>query len=101
MGVNLVIRWKEGNSEQVVYMVKEEPIGSKSYKAKLVVYGFQQKKRIDYTEIFSLVVKLTTIILVLSIVTTENLHLEQLDGKTTFLHDNLEEYIYMVQLHVW
>ena len=79
-----------------VYRVKEEHDGSKRYKARLVVKGFQQKEGIDFTEIFSLVVKLTTIRLVLSMVAAENLHLEQLDVKTTFLHENLEEEIYMM-----
>lgn len=62
-----------------------------------MVKGFQQKRGIDYNEIFSLVVKMTTIRLVLSIVATEDLHLEQLDVKTTFLHGDLDENIYMVQ----
>ncbi|KAD7117790.1 hypothetical protein E3N88_05058 [Mikania micrantha] len=35
--------------------------------------------------------------LVLSIVASENLHLEQLDVKTAFLHGDLDEDIYMVQ----
>ena len=59
--------------------------------------GFQQKEGIDFTEFFSPVVKLTTIRLVLSMVAVENLHLEQLDVKTSFLHGNLEEEIYMMQ----
>ncbi|KAL9266778.1 Retrovirus-related Pol polyprotein from transposon TNT 1-94-like protein, partial [Drosera capensis] len=40
---------------------------------------------------------MTTIRLVLSIVTAEDLHLEQLDVKTAFLHGDLDEDIYMVQ----
>jgi len=43
-------------------------------------------------------VKYTTIRSVLSIVTMENLHLEQLDVKSAFLHGDLEEDIYMLQL---
>ncbi|KAE8698301.1 hypothetical protein F3Y22_tig00110599pilonHSYRG00009 [Hibiscus syriacus] len=80
-----------------IYRIKEEHDGSKHYKARLVVKGFQQKEGIDYKEIFSPVVKLSTIRLVLKIVAAENLHLEQLDVKTAFLHGDLEEEIYMRQ----
>ncbi|RVW72813.1 Retrovirus-related Pol polyprotein from transposon TNT 1-94 [Vitis vinifera] len=69
-----------------VYRIKNEHDGRKRYKARLVVKGFQQKEGIDYTKIFSPVVKMSTIRLVLGMVATENLHLEQLDVKTTFLH---------------
>ena len=80
-----------------VYRIKEEHDGNKRYKARLVVKGFQQKEGVDYNEIFSPVVKLTTIRLVLKIVAAENLHLEQLDVKTAFLHGDLEEELYMRQ----
>ena len=36
-----------------VYRIKNEHDGSKCYKARLVVKGFQQKEGIDYTNIFS------------------------------------------------
>ena len=39
-----------------------------------------------------------TIRLVLGMVAAENLHLEQLDVKRAFLHGDLEEDIYMIQL---
>ena len=80
-----------------VYRIKEEHDGNKRYKARLVVKGFQQKEGVDYNEIFSPIVKLTTIRLVLKIVAAENLHLEQLDVKTAFLHGDLEEELYMRQ----
>ena len=42
--------------------------------------------------------KMSIIRLVLGMVVAENLHLEQLDVKTTFLHGDLEEDLYMIQL---
>jgi ATP-binding cassette subfamily B (MDR/TAP) protein 1 len=80
-----------------VYKVNTEHDGSKRFKARLVVKGFQQKKGIDYSKIFSPVMKLTTIRVVLGIVAAENLHFEQLDVKIAFLHGELEEDIYMQQ----
>jgi ATP-binding cassette subfamily B (MDR/TAP) protein 1 len=67
---------KKALQNKWVFRIKEEHDGSKRYKARLVVKGFQQKEGIDYTEIFSPVVKLTTIRLVLSIVATKGLYLE-------------------------
>jgi hypothetical protein len=78
-----------------VYRLKEEDGGKKRYKARLVVKGFAQKKGIYFDEIFSPVVKMTSIRTILSLVAVEDLHLEQLDVKTTFLHGDLEEDIYM------
>lgn len=60
--------------------------------------GFGQKKCIDFNEIFALVVKLTSIKIIFSIVGVKDLHLEQLDIKTSFIHNDLEEEIYMQQL---
>ncbi|KAE8679209.1 Retrovirus-related Pol polyprotein from transposon TNT 1-94 [Hibiscus syriacus] len=67
------------------------------YRARLVVKGYAQKEGIDFNEIFSPVVLLTTVRVVLAMCATLNLHLEQLDVKTAFLHGNLEEEIYMLQ----
>ena len=65
----------------------------------MIVKEFQQREGIDFTKIFSPIVKLTTIRSVLSIVTAEDLHLKQLDVKTAFLHGDLEEDIYMMHPH--
>ena len=40
---------------------------------------------------------MTSIYTILSIVATKDLHLEQLDIKTTFLHGDLDEEIYMAK----
>jgi hypothetical protein len=80
-----------------VYKLKEEDGGKKWYNARLVVKEFAQKKGIDFDEIFSLFIKMISIRTILSVVAVEDLHLEQLDVKTTFLHGDLEEDIYRQQ----
>ena len=77
--------------------MKEEHGGKKRYKARLVVKGFAQKKGIDFDELFYPIVKMNSIRTILSLVVVEDLHLEQLDVKTAFLHGDLEEEIYMQQ----
>ena len=59
-----------------VYKLKEEDGGKKRYKARLVVKGSAQNKCIDFDEIFSPVVKMTSIRTILSLVVVEYLHLE-------------------------
>ena len=80
-----------------VYRIKNEHDSSKRYSARLAVKGFQQKKGIDYLEIFSPVVKMSIIRLVLGMVVAENLHLEQLNVKMAFVYGDLEEDIYMIR----
>ena len=59
--------------------------------------GYSQVQGIDFNEVFSPVVKHTSIRILLSLVATKDLELEQLDVKTAFLHGDLDEQIYMHQ----
>ncbi|GAA0161559.1 hypothetical protein LIER_17844 [Lithospermum erythrorhizon] len=67
------------------------------YKVRLVVKGYAQRHRIDYGKIFSPIIKMISIRLVLGLAVSLNMKIEQLDIKTAFLHDNLEENIFMKQ----
>ena len=52
----------------------------------------------DFDEIFSPVVKMKTLCTVLALVAKEDMELVQLDVKTSFLHGDLHDEIYMQQL---
>lgn len=67
-------------------------------KAKLFAKGYTQKEGIDFIEVFSHVVRHASIRLILSLVTVNNMHLEQMDVKTAFFHGELKEEIIMTQL---
>ena len=74
-----------------VYRLKTKNNGSQlRYKAWLVVKGFNQKKGIDFEEIFSPMVKMCSIRVALGLVARLNLEVEKLDVKTTFIHGDLE-----------
>ncbi|RVW77060.1 Retrovirus-related Pol polyprotein from transposon TNT 1-94 [Vitis vinifera] len=65
----------------------EPNISQPRYKTRLVVKGFSQDKDIDFEEIFSPVVKMSSIRVVLGLVASMNLKIEQFDVKIAFLHD--------------
>ena len=67
------------------------------YKARLVVQGFGQKAGIDFFDTYSLVARISTIRVLLALASIHNLFIHQMDVKTTFLHGDLEEEIYMHQ----
>lgn len=82
-----------------VYMLKSGIPGVEQprQKARLVAKGYTQREGIDYQEIFSPVVKHVSIRLMLSMTVNQDMELEQLDVKTTFLHGSIDEEIYMDQ----
>ena len=81
-----------------VFKVKVEEHNLKPrYKARLVVKGFSQRKGIDFDEIFSPVVKMSSIRIVLGLDASLNLEIEQMDVKKDFLHADLDKEIYMEQ----
>ena len=67
------------------------------YKDRLVAKGYAQREGIDYNEVFSPVVKHSSIRIFLALVAQYELDFDQLDVKTAFLHGDLDEEIYMTQ----
>ena len=67
------------------------------YKARLVAKGFKQKQGMNFDEIFSPMVKMTTLHLVLGLVVIEDMELIQMDVKIASLHGDLDEDVYMKQ----
>ena len=60
--------------------------------------GFSQKEGVNHNELISPVFKHNSIRLLLAFVAHKDLELDQLDVKTTFLHGELDELIYMQPL---
>ncbi|KAH9652502.1 hypothetical protein KPL70_027122 [Citrus sinensis] len=91
-------RGKKAIGNKWVYKIKRDGNDQvERYRARLVVKGYAQKEGINFNEIFSSVVRFTTVRVVLAMCATFDLHLKQLEVKTTFLHRELEEEIYMLQ----
>ncbi len=67
------------------------------YKGRLLARGFTQTYRMDYNETFAPIAKFTSIRCILALAALEDMEIHQMDVKTTFLNDELEEEIYMEQ----
>lgn len=79
-----------------VFKVKRDSNGNvERYKARLVIKGFQQRKGVDFSEVFSPVVSKSALRMLLTIAAIDDLEIEQLDIKTAFLNAELNEEIYM------
>ncbi|GKB87902.1 retrotransposon protein, putative, ty1-copia subclass, partial [Tanacetum coccineum] len=89
----------ENNSKWKAAMEEEMDSLRKNKTWELVDYPAGQKLRacIDYNEVFTLVIRQTSIRVILALTACKDYELELLDVKTAFLHGNLEEVIYMKQ----
>ncbi len=56
-----------------------------------------QRQGLDFDNTFASVVKVTSVCTLLALAAVEDLEIEQMDVKTTFLHDQLEEEVYVKQ----
>lgn len=86
-------------SSKWVFRKKMNETGKvEKYKALLVAKGYSLVEVIDFRKIFSHVTKLASIGVLIPLATTFDLEIKQMDVKTSFLHGDLEEEIYMKQL---
>ena len=67
------------------------------YKARLVAKGFRQIQGVDYDKTFSPVEMLKSVWILLAIAAFFYYEIWQMDVKTAFLNDNVEEELYMMQ----
>ena len=66
-------------------------------KARLVAQGFTQLEGLDYDENFAPVARLEAIRLFLAYASFKNFTVFQIDVKTTFLHGDLEQEVFLKQ----
>ena len=102
---------KNEAQELVEFLDGRKPVGSKwvlknklnvegkfkKYKDRLVAKGYSQVEVIDFGDILFPVAKFTSIRFLLSLSIAFDLEIEQMDVKTTFLHGDMDEEIYMKQ----
>jgi transposase InsO family protein len=86
---------KKAISTKWVFKFKTNADGSRRYKARLVVRGFEQREGIDFEETFAPVAKFTTVRIMLALATHFDWEIEQMDVKTAFLYPEVEEEVYI------
>jgi len=59
------------------------------------VQGFRQVEGVDFSDTYPHISKITSIRALIALASIYNLHIHQMDVKTTFLNGDLEEEIYI------
>lgn len=80
-----------------VLETKKKEIGSPNYTARLVAKGYSQKEGVVYTETYASVVRLSSVTALLALGLQEGHATHQMDVKSAFLNEDLEEETYMEQ----
>lgn len=86
---------KKALNTKWIFKFKTNADGSRRYKARLVVRGFEQREGIDFEETFAPVAKFTTVRIMLALATHFDWEIEQMDVKTAFLYPEIEEEVYI------
>ena len=79
-----------------IFSIKWNPNGTiQKCKARLVAKGFNQREGLDFDQVFSPVIKHSTIRLILTIALFKGWKIRQFDFNNTFLNTNLIEEVYI------
>jgi hypothetical protein len=91
----------EGNSvvsSRWLYKIKHaEDGGIEKFEVRFVARGFSYREGVDYDETFALVVRYTSIREIMSLVSFMGWRIHQMDVKTTFLNEIIEEEVHIEQ----
>ncbi|GKF45720.1 retrovirus-related pol polyprotein from transposon TNT 1-94, partial [Tanacetum coccineum] len=81
-----------------IYKVKLDEYGDVlKNKARLVAKGYRQKEGIDFEESFAPVARIKAIQIFIANAASKNITIYQMDVKTAFLNDELNEEVYVSQ----
>ena len=97
MGSSHISKWKEICWQWLVGIYEKDEWNKSSWEVqtRLVEKGYSQVKGVNFGNIFSHVVQLNFIRVLLYLATTFDHEIEHMDVKTTLLHGDLKEEIYM------
>ena len=81
-------------SSKWIFKKKLKPDSSiNKYEARLVTRGFDQRKGIDYFDTYFSVIKIVTVRTLVALAVIHNLVVHQMNMKTVFINDELEDKI--------
>ena len=81
-----------------IYKTKLKENGeADKHKAQLVAKGYVQQQRINYNEVFAPVARMDTLRMIIALAAQKGWTIYQLDVKSTFLHGELSEKVYVEQ----
>jgi hypothetical protein len=81
-----------------IYKTKYNEYGEfEKHKTRLVAKGYTQKHGIDYTEVYAPVARIETVRMIVALAVQRNWNIFQMDVKSAFLHDELNENMYIEQ----